>query len=418
MITSNSRDVFALLADGKACQWSRTFRCPNTEALAKFKPAIIDNGIALVQNSHREVDIFVTITLTNSVLVYSKIGCGPADITGEIIQIINDPNETIQSLHILSYSRKVVQMAVVTERSVCLFDIRYMGVTGRLKGKARAHGVLIQSAAPPGHQACCFEVALMIRHMFPTGINLVGMGDHEGMVRTADNKLYYFRTRWTFYKKPVTVKQASDEPLLIDTPDIEHIREIIYYSRLPFLLMDSGTVRMPSANYGYTSDDLVLAEVIFPRRIRVATVIANNRYIFYITTEGMCYYGHVFGVPTGVTRRRGLRPLCINALQDYFVEYVYVAHRRIFIKYASQGHSRLGTMSLNWLIEAQPMQLIQYFNDRHIVSVTSSADRTYFVTSNGGLHVHIPSLDTPHELLIHEVPFFKQNPLEVENTDS
>lgn len=427
MIASNSRDVFALLANDRACQWPGAFRCPSPEALSKLKPLIIDNDIAFVHDSHPEVNIFVTVTLDNSILVYSKLKSGPADITSAIHQVIDNPNETIQSVRLLSYSSNVVQMVAITERSVTVFDIRYMGLIGKFRCTPRPHGVIIQSASSLSHQSCCFEVALMIRHIFPAAINLVGIGDHEGTVRTTDNKLYHFRTSRSFYKKPITKKRPIDEFKSVDMPDIQSIQKIVYCSNWAHLIMGNGIVNRMHGGW-WTHTDASFKQITLPRRTRVAAVVIGNDHVFYVTAGGPCYYGYTFEGPNGATNH-GLNPLHIQTLKDYDVEHVFVTPGHVFFKYASEPHSKLGVMFLNgprrgldsaYINGTKALDLLPYFDNMCIVSVIPALARTYFVTSDGSMHMHMQSFDNPnapHELCIHEIPFFKQNPIKVENAN-
>lgn len=426
MIVCNNRDVFALLADGRACQWSDSFNSQSIDVVNKLAPTIIDEQVALVSPSLSKTSIFVAMTTDDRIYIYWNVNSGPTDITDVVHQAIGDRAETVQNVH--SFKRahsNWAQIAVVTERSVDIFDIRYTGFNWKQPIYVHRPYSMTAYSKPLGrHPSCRFEIVPQVRHTFAAGIDTVSIGTVGGFVKTKDHKLYKFRTSSTFDLDIRRGKEYLNQCVLTNALNCRNIRELVCNSVNAHLLMNNGSVLMRRPvlfQRGWLDAPVTFSQVVFPKAVSIARIVTHYHHIFYITTRGQCYYAYDI-YKDNEQPGFGLYPRPVAALSGLYVENIDIAHKYAVIRYASKPHSKFCTIIVNeyfginleYINGTKRPKRIHGLGSTRITDVTQTPSHTYFVTDTGSLYV----CALPWNRRAVEIPFFKNNPIEVENSDT
>ena len=271
---------------------------------------------------------------------------------------------------------------------------------------------------------------------FKDGINYSSFGYTHGYVRTNDNSLYSFG-----YLRPYNqdYPKVRDHPelaaitafKLVDIADAENINQIICKTHYSFFIMNDGSVRSRSLTDRRWDDrdtDGPLRQIDIPAGVCIAKIIAKRSHIFYITTEGLCYYSYSRAVGRGCPYSAS-RPVLIKALAGCFVENVAATRNGAIVQYDEAGKLCLlqttyptgnGGLQINGPIDpayaegtVSPVPL-PFPEDVKIVSVTPADNWVYFTTDRGRVyrHSHRWHLDTD-KLGTRKVAFFSENPVAV-----
>lgn len=422
MIVCNNHDVFALLADGRACQWSDSFDSQSTHILNKLAPTMIDDKVALVSASLSKTDIFVAMMSDDRIYIYWRVNSGSADITDVIRQAIGDRAETVQSVH--SFTRahnNWAQIAVVTEFSIYIFDIRFTGLNWKQPTYVpRPYSTIIYSRPPLGpYHPCRFEIVSQVRHTFPAGIDLISIGTVGGFVKTKDHRLYKFRTNSLFDLDVSRGKAYLNQCILTNAFNCQNIRTLVCNGVSAYLIMNNGSVyqrRQVEFQLGWLDAPVTFSQVVFPQPVRVARVVAYYQHIFYITTKGVCYYAYDT-YKDADQLGYGLYPVCLGALDSLCVEDIHIAHRYAVIRYASTPYSRFSAMFVGEYFSLDPEYIdgtkrptrIHGLGNMCITDIIQTASHTYFVADTGSLYV----CALPSSQRAVEIPFFKNRPIAV-----
>lgn len=223
-------------------------------------------------------------------------------------------------------------------------------------------------------------------YTFPCGINLAGFGSGHGFVRTRNNCLHLVDG---------DNSRNGKGAVAADIADPENIQEIITASWYTLLIMKDGTVRACGLfdNHIWWQLSKPFTPIEFPEKVSVAKIINIWPHIFFITTEGLCYY---IGLE--------VRPLCVSlvrALTGFYVENVFVTGLCIIVQHSGLSTSKLCCLSVDitrysistverldkshirGTLASRPLPL---FDGISIASVQRINEWTYFTTSEG--HVY------------------------------
>ena len=254
-------------------------------------------------------------------------------------------------------------------------------------------------------------------HTFTSSINLISFSFGRGFIRTDDGCLY-------FISKIYYSWGTDSEPQLVGIDYAVHIHEIICCSRHTLLLINDGTVRtrsLASENDPYSG---FFSKVEFPKGVRIARIVVNSIQVFYITTEGLCYYTdggsdmiliralqgysveNMFSVPEHMAVLHDKGRVCLlrmsRIIRGFPLDTTYVPRDRIEIDPAHRDGSE------------PPIDLL-FFDDKGIVAVIQAHSRTYFTSDDGSVYCATINAHTI-EQTIERIPFFDTNPIAIKNS--
>ena len=280
-------------------------------------------------------------------------------------------------------------------------------------------------------------MGLFAPEAIPHKINMVSFGYTHGYVRTDNNTLHSFGYLEP-YKRTLDKVKPCPEPRrisasgVIPMDNVGSISQIICKLHYSFLIMDDGTVyaRGLDREQEYRGEVVSFIQIKFRERrglkaeVRIAKIIAKRSHIFYITTEGLCYYSYSCIIQSA-TPYIASCPNQIGALADRFVENVFVTDWGIVVQYDNNRLCRIYTTWLNWLGQTRcwigmayiygTIELLAYPdgskdepNEESIVSATQASNGVYFTTVQGFVCRHDPRAKI---LCLKRVPFFDDNPI-------
>lgn len=379
MIQNCDTEALGLLADTRVCGWYASFQ--------GAEPVIMVDSAIIVKACHR-TEFCVVLTHDGRILARTRPGSHLVDITSSLPdglgqELLDDGTE----IHVFTYT-----ITIKTRCRVCFLDARppNYGVY-----KEDEHINVVRAGS----------------YTFPSGINLAGFGSGHGFVRTNDNYLYIIDSD----------SSHSKGCQLVDIADPEHIREIITDTWYTLLIMKDGTARTCGLfdNRSWflrTSGSFVKIE--FPDEVSVAKIINRKPQIFFITTEGQCYYVNA-DAP-------GLKPVLIGALVGYYVEDVFIAGRHVIVLHDGCKVCLLNLISSitetctanmidpNEMSGEKLPEPLLFCNDKGIISVQHVGVWIYFTTSEGHVYYH-RSWTLTCDSHLREIPFFTDNPIMVES---
>ena len=264
-------------------------------------------------------------------------------------------------------------------------------------------------------------------YRFSITINLFGFNGHRGFVRTRDNRLYSvgtlvrYETNHNGYTSTINIGIDS-EPREMLFAEAVGIREIVCRARHTLLLMYDGRVFALINRSLYSNKKETFEQVMFPDGKLIAKIVSNEKDIYYITTEGLCYhagstkteyimeswaltpqshhheaYGNVSGLRyDGIRYDQGLEPVLIGALTELVVENIFILRDTVIVQYDGD---RLCMLHLKTLAYSQAMLIdeahingtrrptsLPFFDGKGIVSVTQVCDTAFFVTEGGRVY--------------------------------
>ena len=368
--------VSALLADGSLYKWTDGDREP-------ISPKICVESVAMVASY---LDTQIILTHSNQVL-YSKLSDNKIiHITWLIERRLGD-NLTEPITEIYMYKRLLVARA---GNRICIIHL-----------------------TPPTHSRPRGIPSKL--HVFPGGIDLISFGCHHGFIKTSDGLLYVTDGEdcSTFNS------QMNIEP--IDITDPHNIRDIVsgpLYSL--FIMNDSSVQAYRRANTSKTGD---ISKGIQPLELcqteNIAKVIPRDVNIFYITTEGACYYHDVL---SQIKHRSGIKhfPVQLKSLIGLDVENVFDTNASFIVQNDAGKLCLLPKeqtdhgldMDLEHVYGTKAPVPLPFFDDKSIVDITQAHSCIYFTTSEG--HVYQARSDRfIEELTAERIEFFDENPVAV-----
>lgn len=383
MIYSGGPQTLALLADGSACRWNDSDAevCPDIEDVGSdtISETIVcptsGTRIIIAQNGRMYVMMLNTKEMKEiTATVCEAIGKG----IDEIIEIC------INWLVII----------VRTKYSIAI--------------------IKIQTSLPSqGGGISGFSSWL---HTFTSPINLISFGSGYGLIRTDDGCLYFLGR--------IFASQDYYDLRRIDIDYAASIHEIICGSRCIVFIMNDSSVRLhtfidkrPQSICGS------FQSIKFTEGVCIVKVIAYDKQVFYITTEGECWYGDGYTDPTRLGALRGLFVENIVSLYGHMA----VLHdngricllRMISVRYM---YPQYGPGAIYDRVEIDPNHrdgsekpvYLPIFDDKTIVSVIQAHYRAYFITADGGVY-HSAAHMCRFIPTIEPVPFFDTNPVAIQN---
>lgn len=253
-------------------------------------------------------------------------------------------------------------------------------------------------------------------HTFTSPVNLISYRFNRGYIRTDDGLLYFISD---------IPGSTSSEPQVVNIVDAARIHEIICCSHHTLFHMKDGTVRVQSLE---RENDMYACEffghVKFPEGVRIAKVVVNSIQVFYITTEGRCYYTD-----------GGSEVILLRALEGYFVENMFSVSDHMAVLHDGNRVCLLRMIPvirefpqyITYVIRdrieidpahrdgsAQPINL-SFFDDKSIVAVIQAQNRTYFTADDGSVYYGTINTHTI-EPTIKRILFFDANPVATKNS--
>ena len=383
MIQNCNNDILVHLADLSVCWCDGASMRLNPKATA---------GSTLIIKACHETGFYVSLTHDGLLLAGTHLLHVPTDITTSLpqtarIELLEEGTE----IHILD-----CVITVKTLHTVSFITIGYP------KSMTDKH----------------VSIASSITHEFPSGITSSGFGYKHGFVRTNDNNLHMLNGD-NVWKHPTSRRLEFINP--------ENIQEIITDIWYTLFIMKDGSVRscglFGAHNWHpgqYAYDDDKLFELIrFPHEISVAKAINHNHHIFFITTEGQCYY-----INDNV---RESSIVLIQALSSYYVENVFVLEDYVIIQHDGNKLCRLSLSTTNYTYGCAKAYSIDscyikgtwkptalpFFDNKSIVTVKEIRRRIYYISEEGKMYwrnyLYLGTRDSYEEL-----SYFAENPIMVE----
>lgn len=377
-----TRIVSSLLADGSLCRWS--------DGQESITPTIYFRSVSAVA-SFFNTDI--VLMQNGSIIMSALIGDQATDITAEIYKRLGGGTRDLVS---------EIYM--------------YKGILA-----ARA-GNCVCTVNPRRIQDICLDSKL---HTFSRGISLTRFGKNHGFVRTNDGCLYLTEGERAY--DSIYGSFGYMDLVQIAFADAHNIRDIICGQLYSLFIMENDSIYVQGRP---CADDMGQQIGIQPlelcRTEHIVNVIAHNEYVFYITAEGICYASYISGRTKCIKSNESKYPVLdkhfaslLKPLAGLFVEDVFVAHRSFIIRHDGGSLCLLPKRPVLYDIGSAYDDVtaipLPFFDDKHIVGITSVYRRIYFTTAEG-LVYQSGRRTFVENRTAEKVEFFDEHPVAVKST--
>ena len=403
MVLNCGNKALAHLADGSVCWWSGSL---------VDKPTIKAHA-ALTVKACRETGLHVILTHDGRVLVGMNLEHELTDITNSVpVEVSKELLECSTMIHVFRYT-----ITLKTQ-----YDVAFLNVT--LSNNTEV-----------------FTVTSSTLYTFPCGINLADFGYGHGFVRTPSSLCPDSRYHPLFDRSAPSSLLTSDNCLylvdgdcsrngkgcrLVDIADPENIQEIIPGCGYTLLFMKDGTVRtcgLFGSRCWWPCADRPFEQIEFPEEVLVAKVINIMPHIFFITTEGLCYY-----INAGM---RDSKVSLIEALAGLHIENMFVTKWYIIAQHSKSNISNISMLTyLNAVFSTDASFIVKnihpkhingeqasiplpFFDGKSIVTVQQIGDWLYLTTNEGNVY-HCISWSLGHKSKPKASQFFVDRPVMIE----
>lgn len=396
MIVKHRDSVLALTADDKLYEWKDE---------EPIMPKLVVESVAKLSFCPRYGEPTI-LTHDGRILAALKHDEGFRDITAAVSEALEVSTDLIQDIQV--YGGVIT---AITHNRISFSNLYFFRASETVCYRGQPHSII-----------------------FPHRINLTSFGYTHGYVRTDDNTLHSLGYLQPHYRTLPKV-HYSPEPGrvtafgIIPTDNVGGISQIICKLHYSFLIMDDGTVhargleQIPEYECMRANEPFV--QIKFPVGIRIAKIVAKRSHIFYITTEGLCYYSYSC-VRQAVSPYSPNHPVLIKALADNVVQDVFVTKSEVTIWYDDSRLCVLHVSLRSWWSKnngspidsayidgtCKPIPLT-FPNDECIVAVMQASHGIYFTTDQGSVYRHDPSMEV---FSPERITFFDDNPVAIEST--
>lgn len=271
----------------------------------------------------------------------------------------------------------------------------------------------------------------LLLQRFACGIDMMVVSERGwGVVKTTDNRLFWFGDSYTFKKfAPVSSRHSIHCWRLqgMEFHDVSSIKEIFCYHCFIILHMLDGSVYVRlAAGYPQRANKTQFKQVVFPINESVAKIVMAPEDVFYITNTGHCYHCEASLVGSKA------HPILLKSFLSYSVTNVYPVQNDYAIQCGDGSlHMLYPTRSLDrdWILSKGDREdafrhyadgtkapiALTFFDDKAIVLAGSLFDCTCFVTDKGHAFL-ILKLGESRTLMITHLTAFDTDPLAIKGS--